>query len=157
MIRVRSILAAVVFEALCAWGLVKLVGMPAQWAVLVALPLAALLLLLLTTPPGVEPSWAAPPEAPTVATHLDASTFAGRLEDASTDQGRYQTRVRPRLAALALTELRKRPGLADLADLRDPRAAEALGRQWHTLLTDPIAHQPEPRILLALLAHLEEK
>lgn len=157
MIRVRSALTALVVEGLCAWGLVKLVAVPWWWSILLALPIATVLLLLLNTPPGVEPAWAPPPEPPTAASHLDASTFASRLADAANDPGRYQNRVRPRLASLALAELRKRPQLADLPDLADPRAREALGPRWHTLLTDPKAELPEPGVVLALLTYLEEQ
>lgn len=156
MIRLPHVLSVLLFAALCAWGLTRLVGIPWWWAALVVLPVAAVLLLLLAAPPGVEPSWAALPEPPNAAVYLDASMFAGRLADAATDQSRYRTRVQPRLAALALTALRRRPGLADLSDLSDPRAVAALGAQWHTALTDRSARQPEPRILLALLASLEE-
>lgn len=157
MIRLRHVLTAVLTEVVCAFGLDKLVGTSVWWSALLALPIAAVLLLLLSAPPGVEPSWAAPPEAPTAATHLDASTFAGRLEDAANDQGRYRTRVQPRLAALALAQLRTRPGLADLPDLADPRAVTALGPRWHAVLTDPAATLPEPKTVLALLAFLEEQ
>jgi hypothetical protein len=149
------VLTSVAAEALCAWALERLVGTPLWWSALLALPVAAVLLLFLSTPQGVEPAWTPPPEPPSAATHLDASTLAGRLADASGDQGRYRSRVQPRLAAVALAELRSRPGLADLPDLTDPRAVEALGSRWHAVLTDPTATLPAPRELLALLAHLE--
>lgn len=155
MIGLRSVLTAVAVEALGTWALRELVGTPLWWSVLLALPVAAVSLLLLATPLGVEPAWAPPPEPPSAATHLDASTLAGRLADAAGDQGRYRTRVQPRLAAVALAELRRRPGLAELADLHDPRAAEVLGARWHAVLTDPTATLPQPRELLALLAYLE--
>lgn len=157
MIRLKSVLTALAVWALCAWALDRLIGTPLSWSVLLALPIAAVLLLMLSTPPGVEPGWAPPPEPPSAATHLDASTFAGRLADAAGDQSRYLSRVRPRLAAVVLAELRGRPGLSDLTDLADPRALDALGPRWHAVLTDPSATLPQPRELLALLAYLEEK
>ena len=120
-----------------------------------ALPI--FLLLLLTTPPGIEPTWTAPPIPPSAAAHLDASTLASRLDDAAVDQGRFRSRVQPRLAALALAKLRGRHGLADLADLTDQRATTALGPDLHRLLTDPAATLPEPPVLQALLNRLEEQ
>jgi hypothetical protein len=157
VIGLRGVLVTVAVEALLTYGLTKLVGTPVVWSALIALPLAILLLLLLSTPPGVEPVWAPPPSPPAVAAHLDASMLAGRLEDAAADQGRYTNRVQPRLAGLALTALRRRSGLTDVVDLADPRAAVALGAHWHAVLTDPSATLPPPDELLALLARLEEQ
>lgn len=157
MIRLKSVLTAIAVWALCTWALERLIGTPLSWSVLLALPVAAVLLLLLSTPPGVEPGWAPPPEPPSAATHLDAGTFAGRLADAAADRSRYISRVQPRLAAVVLAELRRRPGLSDLPGLSDPRALDALGPRWHAVLTDPSATLPQPGELLALLAHLEEQ
>jgi hypothetical protein len=153
----HGLVVAIAVEVVLAVALTKLVGTPAVWSALLALPLAALAYLLLVAPPGIEPAWAPPPEPPAVAGHLEASMLAGRLEDAVADQGRYRTRVQPRLAAVALTALRRRPGLADLPDLTDPRAAAELGPRWHTVLTDPAATLPSPEEVLALLAKLEEQ
>ncbi len=156
MIGLRGVLTTVAVGVLLTYALTKLVGTPVVWSALIALPLAILLLLVLVSPPGIEPVWAPPPELPAVAAHLDASMLAGRLEDAVDDQGRYRTRVQPRLAALALTALR-RSGLTDLVDLTDPRAATALGPRWHAVLTDPSATLPSSDELLVLLALLEEQ
>lgn len=153
----RGLVIAIAAEVALTVVLTKVVGTPAVWSVLVALPLAALVYLLLAAPPGIEPAWAPPPEPPAVAGHLEASTLAGRLEDAGNDQGRYRTRVQPRLAAVALSALRRRPGLADLSDLTDPRAAAELGPRWHAALTDPAATLPSPEEVRALLAKLEEQ
>jgi hypothetical protein len=157
LIRPRGVVLAVIVEILLAFAINRLVGTPVQWAALIALPLAAVALLVLATPPGVEPAWAPPPEPPAVAAHLDASLLAGRLEDAVHDQSRFRSRVQPRLAALAVSALRRRPGLGDLTDLRDPRAAIELGPRWHAMLTDPAATMPEPAVVLALLERLEEQ
>jgi hypothetical protein len=157
VIRSRAALAAVGAEILLTAGFARLVGTPVLWSALIALPMAAVLLLLLSTPPGVEPTWDAPPTPPSATAHLEASTLASRLEDASADQGRFRHRIQPRLAALALARLRSRPGLADLPDLADPRAAAALGPRLHTVLTDPTATLPDPPALLALLERLEEQ
>lgn len=156
MIRLRGLIPAVATEILLTAGLARLVGTPVTWSALIALPLAALLLLLLSTPSGVEPTWSAPPVPPSAAAHLEASTLASRLADAMVDRGRFRGRVQPRLATLALGTLRSRPGLADLDDLNDGRAVTALGPELHALLTDPAAALPEPTVLLALLHRLEE-
>lgn len=154
-LRPRSLIAAVVAEIVLVIGLDRLVGTPMLWSALIALPMAAALLLFLSTPPGVEPTWADPPLPPSAATHLEASTLAGRLQDAATDQGRFRSRIQPRLAKLALTTLRRRQGLHDLPDLADPRARVELGPQLHDLLTDPMATLPSPGVLRGLLDRLE--
>jgi hypothetical protein len=151
----RALIAAVAVEIVLTVGLDRLVGTPVLWSVLIALPMAAALLLFLSTPPGVEPTWADPPVPPSAATHLEASTLAGRFQDAAADQGRFRSRIQPRLAALALTALRRRQGLHDLPDLADPRARAELGPQLHDLLTNPMATLPSPGVLLGLLDRLE--
>jgi|SRR5882724_5964312 len=156
MIRLRGIIPAIAAEALLTVLLDRLVGTPVAWALLIALPMALVLLLLLSTPAGVEPSWSAPPTPPSAAAHLEASTLASRLDDAAVDQGRFRSRVQPRLATVALARLRGRPGLADLPDLHDQRARTALGSEFHRVLTDPTATLPEPGALLAMLNRLEE-
>jgi hypothetical protein len=157
MIRLRGILPALGAQAVLTVGLSRLIGTPLAWSALIALPMALILLLLLTTPAGVEPTWSAPPVPPSAAAHLDASTLASRLDDAAVDQGRFRGRIQPRLAALALAKLRGRPALADLPDLADRRAVAALGPELHRLLTDPAATLPEPTALRALLTTLEEQ
>ncbi|HVV24654.1 MAG TPA: hypothetical protein VHF06_34810 [Pseudonocardiaceae bacterium] len=153
----RGVIAAVATEVVLAVGLDRLVGTPVLWSVLIALPMSAALLLFLSTPPGVEPTWADPPVPPSAATHLEASTLAGRFQDAVADQGRFRSRIQPRLAAVALASLRRRQGLHDLADLADPRARTELGPQLHDLLTSPLATLPAPHVLLRLLDRLEER
>jgi hypothetical protein len=156
VIRLRGLVAAVLTAVVLTVGFDRLVGTPVLWSALISLPLAAILLLFLSAPAGVEPSWAAPPDPPSAAAHLDASTLASRFADAMSDNERFRGRVRPRLAALALSTLRRRPGLADLADLDDERAAAALGPELHALLTDRSATMPAPAVLLGLLTRLEE-
>jgi hypothetical protein len=156
MIRLRGVIPSVAAEALLTVLLARLVGTPVVWSLLIALPMALVLLLLLSTPAGVEPSWSAPPVPPSAAAHLEASTLASRLDDAAADQSRFRGRVQPRLATLALARLRGRPGLGDLPDLHDQRAKAALGPDFHRVLTDPTATLPEPGALLAMLNRLEE-
>jgi hypothetical protein len=157
VIRTRTMVFAVIAEIALTVAFSRLVGTPLTWSALIALPIAAVLLLLLASPPGVEPTWAAPPSLPSAAAYLEASTLGSRLEDAFADQGRFRSRIQPRLAALALAALRRRQGLGDLAYLSDPRAADALGPRWHSVLTDPSATLPEPRALLDMLERLEEQ
>ena len=157
MTLLRGVLPALLAEVLLTYVIHKVVGTPVEWSILVALPISVLLVLLLTTPPGIEPTWSPPPEPPSVAAHLDASTLTGRLMDAARDQGRFRTRIQPRLAALALAALKRKPGLGDLTGLDDPRARDALGTRWHAALTDPSATLPERQDLLALLTFLEEQ
>src|SRR5882724_9020815 len=67
MIRLRGIIPAIAAEALLTVLLDRLVGTPVAWALLIALPMALVLLLLLSTPAGIEPSWSAPPTPPSAA------------------------------------------------------------------------------------------
>jgi hypothetical protein len=156
MIRLRVLLPALGCELVTAGLLDRLAGTSPLWSALLALPIALVLAVLLASPAAVEPTWSAPPQPPSPATCMDASTLASRLEDAVTDQSRFRTRVQPRLALLAVSALRRRPGLGDLVDLADPRAATALGPRWHALLTDPAARMPDPNVLSDLLTSLEE-
>jgi hypothetical protein len=149
------VLAALVCEGLVAYGLLRLVGTPLGWSVLLAMPVAAVLALFLAAPPANEPIWSPLPEPPSAVAYLEAGTLGSRLADARTDHSRFRLRVQPRLAALALATLRSRPGLADLPDLADPRAAAALGPRLHALLTDPRATMPDPATLYSLLDALE--
>lgn len=156
MIRGRAVLAALCCEAALGFGLAKLVGTPVTWSALLALPVSGLVLLALCTPRAIEPSWQPLPAGESAVTFLEASTLATRLADAAADQSRFSSRIQPRLARLAIAWLRQRPGTEDLTDLRDPRAAPALGTELHALLTDPSATLPEPRTVARLLARLEE-
>jgi hypothetical protein len=155
VLRLRAVLATLACEVVVAAFAVVLLGFPVFWAVLLGLPIAAVLLLFLSTGTGIDVSWQPLPGSPTPAAHLEAATLAGRLADAARDQGRYRTRIQPRLARLAVQRLRGRPGTADLTDLRDPRAAAVLGPDLHRLLTDPRATLPTPARLADLLDRLE--
>jgi hypothetical protein len=154
---VRAVISAIVCDGVATTGLDKLAGTSVAWSMLIALPISALVLLWLLSPTAVEPSWSAVPVARTPAAELQASVLASRLDDAFTDQARFRGRIQPRLAALALGTLRQRPELADLTDLSDRRARDALGAALHTLLTDPTAALPEPTTLRRLLDRLMEE
>lgn len=133
-----------------------IIGVPlVPWALLIALVVAALAFLGTRLLPPVDPSWQALPaggSAP-IATH--ASSLGARLADAESDRHRFANRVRPRLQALALGRIRRRPGCEDV-DLADARARELLGADLHRLLTDPAATLPNPARFAELLTRLEE-
>jgi hypothetical protein len=152
----RAVVSAVLCEAVATATFTRLVGTSVPWSMLIALPIATVLLLLLMSPAAIEPSWAAPPTPRSPAAESQASVLASRLADAYTDQGRFRTRIQPRLAALALGTLRQRRGLADLPGLADRRARDALGADLHRLLTDSTATLPDPATLRAMLDRLME-
>ncbi|MFC7544835.1 hypothetical protein [Plantactinospora sp. GCM10030261] len=98
--------------------------------------------------PGGDPSWVARDA-------LDRTI--GRWEHtlgwAEKDVDRYNTRVLPRLGALADERLRQRHGLTRRSD--PARARALLGEAaWHTLATE-VRRPPSPRELAALVAELE--
>ena len=156
MIRLRAVVVALLTEVVFAVGLAFLLGTNVFWSVSVALPVAALVLLGMSLPRSVEPSWHAPPEPVTGPSYLGASTLASRLSDAVTDQHRFRRRIQPRLARLALAQLRRRPGTEDMIDLSDSRALSVLGPELHRLVTDPGSTMPEPKDLTEYLRQLED-
>jgi hypothetical protein len=156
VIGLKAVLLALATEAVLAIGLDVLVGTSVFWSVLISLPVAAFVLVWLSLPGAVEPSWHPLAEPTVTATHLEASTLASRLVDAAADPARFRGRVQPRLATIALARLRQLPDTHDLTDLRDPRAARALGADLHALVTSPTATLPDPARLAALLRELEE-
>jgi hypothetical protein len=153
--RLGAVVAAVAVEVIVAVACAFLLGFGWIWAVLLALPIAAVVLVWRSTSVGIDPSWQPLPDTPTPAAYLEAATLAERLGDAAVDQGRFVDRVQPRLARLVVARLRRHPATADLVDLTDPRAAELLGPQLHELVTDPRATLPAPAVLAALLDRLE--
>ncbi|HEU5469951.1 MAG TPA: hypothetical protein VFV67_04810 [Actinophytocola sp.] len=132
-----------------------LFAIPVLWAVALSLPAGGLVLLgsLLSGP--LDANWDPVPSGEFSSTDLRASTLAIRLAEAAGDQQRYLTRVRPRLASLALATLRTRPGTSDLTGLDDPRARAALDPELYRLLTDDRTPLPEPARLAELLDRLE--
>jgi hypothetical protein len=131
------------------------VGIPAGWAVLIALPITAGVLLAMLSLDLQSMVWhEVPPQQHTVTVH-QASNLANQFDEAAKDQHRFNVRVRPRLRALALATLRQR--CHDLEDLDDERAKPVLGDDLHTLLTDRDAKLPSPHRLSELLSRLEGK
>jgi hypothetical protein len=146
---VRAALLALAAGVVAGFGLLKL-GAPVEWAVLVALPVAALVLLLARLPRATDIAWSPLPEHSAGATSGQASTLASRLDEASRDHDRFRSRVRPRLRALAEARLRQR-GVATLAEGRP-----LLGDDAYRLLTDPNATMPNPGALAEVLDRLED-
>jgi hypothetical protein len=146
---VRAALLALAVGAVAGFGLVRL-GAPVEWAVVVALPVAALVLLLARLPRATDIAWSPLPAHSSGATSVAASTLASRLDEASRDRDRFTSRVRPRLRALAEARLRQR-GVATLAEGRP-----LLGDAAYRLLTDPDATMPNPRALAEVLDRLED-
>lgn len=145
---VRALLLALATGVVAGFALVKL-GAPVGWAVVVALPVAALVLLLARLPRATDIAWSPLPARASSATSGQASTLAGRLEEASRDRDRFLSRVRPRLRALAEARLRQR-GISTLAEGRS-----LLGEDAYRLLTHPDAALPHPRALAEVLDRLE--
>ncbi|ASO18379.1 hypothetical protein FHR81_002783 [Actinoalloteichus hoggarensis] len=153
----RAVLVGgVLLLAASALLLVLIAGIPAGWAVAVALPPLCWLLLSLRVGRTAAAVWqpTRPPEDSI--RFVQAATLAGRFTEASADRRRFRTRLQPRLRAVALTALRGRPETAGVTDLHDPRAVAALDPRLHRLLTDPAATLPAPRVLAALLAELDD-
>ncbi len=134
----------------------RAMAVPFWWALLVALPPAAAVLLAALFTGKFDQDWTPEPDLPAASVCLHASQLTDRLGQAATDPYRYTSRVQPRLRRLALTALRRDPDTADIADLHDPRARERLGAQLHALVTAPDARLPKPDEFAAMLRRLEE-
>jgi hypothetical protein len=131
-------------------------GISMLWSVVLAALIAVVVLPAGLLSDVADMEWAAVPQPPDSASELQASMLSARLAEAAGDQHRFVTRVRPRLQRMALATLRKRPELAGLSSLDDPRARAALGEELHTLLTARDARLPAPKRLAAMLSRLEE-
>ena len=133
----------------------NILAVPILWALLLGLPVGALVLLGSLLAGAADANWEPVPAPHVVPAELHASTLATRFAEAAEDQHRFTSRVQPRLRRLAIAVLRGRSGTEDLTTLDDPRAKRALGPELHSLLTDRRARLPEPRRLVALLDELE--
>lgn len=152
----RSLTIAILCALLVGLSAQFMFGVPLHWAILLALVTGVIALLGGRLAGMMDANWEAVPNPVTSAPELHASSLAIRFAEAAEDTDRFRTRVRPRLTRLAIAILRARPGTADLTDLDDPRARDALGADLHALLTDARAVMPGPRQLAAMLARLEE-
>lgn len=147
---VRAAIAAFAAGAIAGYVLFR-IGAPVLWAVVIALPVAALTMLVARLPRSTDIVWQPLPSHYSSAASGQASTLAGRLAEAAADQDRFATRIQPRLRRLALVRLRQTHGVTDLAD---PRARELLGTEAHRLLTDPKAQLTDLTDLLSRLENL---
>jgi hypothetical protein len=129
-----------------------LLGIALGASIVIALPIAAAPLLVVAGPWPSELSWEPLPEQHGSPASQQLSQLVRRLEEAEEDPRRFRTRLRPRLAAVALARLRQTRAVTSLAD---PAARAALGAELHRLLTDPRAELPSPRRLSELLDVLE--
>ena len=130
-------------------------GIPLGWAVLIAVPITAAVLLALLAAGVTTPAWHDVPGLQHTITVHQASNLANWFEEAAKDQHRFRGRIQPRLHRLALAILRQR--FHDLDSLDDARARAVLGEELHTLLTDRDAKLPSPHRLTQLLSRLEGK
>jgi signal transduction histidine kinase len=132
------------------------VNVPFWWAVLVALPPAAAVLITARLTGTFDQDWTPEPDRAATSVCLHATSLTDRLGQAATDPYRFTSRVQPRLRRLALTSLRRDPATADIEDLHDPRARERLGDDLHDLLTASAARLPKPAEFAAMMRRLEE-
>ncbi|MFD4676515.1 hypothetical protein ACFWNN_42815 [Lentzea sp. NPDC058450] len=81
---------------------VWLLGVPAQWAVVLAVPPTAFCVLVSRLPRATDVLWVSAPPPPGSISTAHASTLASRLEEAAGDPRRYDERFRARLARLGV-------------------------------------------------------
>jgi hypothetical protein len=146
-----ALLAGTVAAVLAMWLMV----MPLFWAIVIALPIAAITLLATLVAGVASPVWQMLPAPDETLTAHQASTLSSRFAEAAKDQSRFASRVQPRLRGLALRTLKQR--IPDLTSLNDDRARRELGEDLCTLLTDRGARMPSPHRLTELLSRLEGK
>lgn len=128
-------------------------GIPAGWAVLVALPVGAAVLLAGLLSDVFDVDWAPEPASRTASVCSHATSLTDQLTQAAADPHRFTARIQPRLRRLALDTVRRTAGVTDLDD---PRARELLGADLHDLLTARDAHLPPPTTFAAMVRRLEE-
>lgn len=122
-------------------------NVPTHWAVLLALPAAAVTLAGGLLSGTFDADWTAEPEPPAASVTLHATSLTERLERSALDQYRFTSRVQPRLRRIAQAALQQ--------DLDTPEAREKLGAQLHHLLTAHDAQLPPPKTFAALMRKLE--
>jgi hypothetical protein len=142
-----AILAVVVGLATALYAIFGL-NVPTHWAVLVALPAAAVTLAGALLSGTFDADWTAEPDPPAASVTLHATFLTERLERSASDQYRFTSRVLPRLRRVAHAAVQQ--------DLDTPEAKEKLGAELHHLLTAPDAQLPPPKTFAALMRRLEE-
>ncbi|WP_394613920.1 hypothetical protein JNUCC0626_29055 [Lentzea sp. JNUCC 0626] len=94
-------------------------GVPVQWAVVLAVPPTAFGVLVSRLPRATDVLWTADPPPPASISTAHASTLASRLAEAAEDPRRYEDRFRGRLSRLGI----------DAGEMPDPKTlAEKLRR-----------------------------
>ncbi|MFL6121737.1 hypothetical protein [Actinophytocola sp.] len=148
MSNVRLTLLAVVVAAATVVVALYAVNVPLQWAILMALPAAAVALAGGLLAGTFDADWTPEPDPPTASVSLHASFLTERLERATLDQYRFTSRVQPRLRRIARAAVGQ--------DLNTPEARERLGPELHHLLTAHDAQLPPPKTFATLMRRLEE-
>lgn len=141
---VFTVLVAAAVVAAAMWGMT----VPLQWALLMALPAAALTFASCVLAGTFDADWTAEPDPPAASVTLHATFLTERLERSAIDPYRFTSRVQPRLRRIAQSVLGP--------DLNTPPARERLGADLHSLLTSPDAQLPPPKTFAALMRRLED-
>jgi hypothetical protein len=147
-----TFLRALLFAAIVAvaTAVVAVTGMnvPVAWAIVIALPAAAVTLAGALLSGTFDADWTPEPDPPAASVSLHAIFLTERLERSAMDQYRFTSRIQPRLRRVARTALGE--------DLNTPQAKEKLGPELHELLTAPNAQLPPPKRFAALMRRLED-
>jgi hypothetical protein len=144
----RALLFAVVVGVATAVVAVTGMTVPVPWAVVIALPAAAVTLAGALMSGTFDADWTPEPDPPSASVSLHAIFLTERLERSAMDQYRFTSRVQPRLRRTARSALGQ--------DLNTPVAKERLGPELHELLTAPNAQLPPPKEFAALMRRLED-
>lgn len=123
-------------------------NVPVFWAVLLALPPAAVALAGGLFAGTFDADWTPEPDAAAASVSLHASFLTERLERSAMDQYRFSSRVQPRLRRIAVAAVGQ--------DLNTQEARDRLGPDLHRLLTAADAQLPPPKTFAALMRRLEE-
>jgi hypothetical protein len=147
-----TFLRALLFAAIVAvaTAVVAVTGMnvPVGWAVVIALPAAAVTLAGALLSGTFDADWTPEPDPPAASVSLHAIFLTERLERSAMDQYRFTSRIQPRQRRVARTALGE--------DLNTQHAKEKLGPELHELLTAPNAQLPPPKRFAALMRRLED-
>ena len=141
---VLTVLVAAAVVAAAMWGMT----VPPHWALLLALPAAALTFAGCVLAGTFDADWTPEPDPPAASVTLHATSLTERLERSTMDQYRFSSRIQPRLRRIAQSVLGP--------DLDTPRARERLGADLHRLLTSPDAQLPPPKTFAVLMRRLED-
>jgi hypothetical protein len=96
--RTLLVLATAVVTGLVVWRF----GADPLWAIVLAVPPAALVLLATYLPRATDVVWQPPPDPPSAIASVLASNLATRLAQAAEDEVRFRERIQPRLKKLGV-------------------------------------------------------